>query len=248
MGKDENNLPEEEGDLSFESKSESPKNVDIIELAARFDKNTSMDKKYASYVEQELQDGETPLYAAKTTIAVNGSLDGYENLKSVAAVLTESRFFYIGTKAGTFSSAFGKPTAKGSVPLDEITALSMGQTGILRGGMPYLKISTMSDSYEMEIPYTSALIGGASKQEQSEEVLKIFENARKSFLGGSDVADDPFDAADPDPFSDLGEPAPQKNSTSLDDLEQLEKLASLRDRGIITEEEFQAKKKQILGL
>lgn len=30
--------------------------------------------------------------------------------------------------------------------------------------------------------------------------------------------------------------------------EELEKLAGLRDKGILTEEEFQAKKKQILGL
>ena len=30
--------------------------------------------------------------------------------------------------------------------------------------------------------------------------------------------------------------------------EELEKLAGLRDKGIITDEEFQAKKKQILGL
>ena len=29
---------------------------------------------------------------------------------------------------------------------------------------------------------------------------------------------------------------------------ELEKLAQLKDRGVITEEEFQAKKKQILGL
>jgi hypothetical protein len=31
-------------------------------------------------------------------------------------------------------------------------------------------------------------------------------------------------------------------------LDELEKLASLRDKGIITEEEFQAKKRQLLGL
>jgi len=31
-------------------------------------------------------------------------------------------------------------------------------------------------------------------------------------------------------------------------LEELEKLAGLRDRGIITDEEFEAKKKQLLGL
>jgi hypothetical protein len=36
-----------------------------------------------------------------------------------------------------------------------------------------------------------------------------------------------------------------KSASSLDDLE---KLAALKEKGIITEEEFQAKKKQILGL
>jgi len=40
----------------------------------------------------------------------------------------------------------------------------------------------------------------------------------------------------------------KSNSGGLDGLEELEKLASLRDKGILTEEEFQAKKRQILGL
>ena len=35
---------------------------------------------------------------------------------------------------------------------------------------------------------------------------------------------------------------------SDDDADQLEKLAELKDKGIITEEEFDKKKKQILGL
>lgn len=39
-------------------------------------------------------------------------------------------------------------------------------------------------------------------------------------------------------------PSPQKR----DGLDDLERLAALRDRGILTEEEFQAKKRQILGL
>jgi len=46
--------------------------------------------------------------------------------------------------------------------------------------------------------------------------------------------------------------APAKNSppqtTQSDYLAELEKLGELRDKGIITEEDFQAKKKQILGL
>lgn len=37
-------------------------------------------------------------------------------------------------------------------------------------------------------------------------------------------------------------------SSNINDLDQLEKLASLKDKGIITEEEFHAKKKQILKL
>ena len=38
------------------------------------------------------------------------------------------------------------------------------------------------------------------------------------------------------------------NSKPVKDYNELEKLAELKDKGIITEEEFQAKKKQILGL
>jgi len=41
-------------------------------------------------------------------------------------------------------------------------------------------------------------------------------------------------------------PAPQ--SAQTDYLAELEKLGELRDKGIVTEEEFQAKKKQLLGL
>jgi hypothetical protein len=37
-------------------------------------------------------------------------------------------------------------------------------------------------------------------------------------------------------------------STQPDYLEELEKLGDLRDKGVITEEEFEAKKKQLLGL
>ena len=47
------------------------------------------------------------------------------------------------------------------------------------------------------------------------------------------------------------EPAPESSASPAQDesyLDELERLATLRDRGIITEEEFQAKKGQILGL
>ncbi len=38
------------------------------------------------------------------------------------------------------------------------------------------------------------------------------------------------------------------NSSGGNSLDDLEKLAELRKKGILTEEEFQAKKRQILGL
>ena len=42
--------------------------------------------------------------------------------------------------------------------------------------------------------------------------------------------------------------APSRSSSDISPLDALEQLATLRDKGIITEEEFNAKKKQLLGL
>jgi len=42
--------------------------------------------------------------------------------------------------------------------------------------------------------------------------------------------------------------APAEPASETSYLEELEKLAALRDQGIITDEEFQAKKGQLLGL
>lgn len=44
------------------------------------------------------------------------------------------------------------------------------------------------------------------------------------------------------------EPAPSAPAAGSSDLDQLEKLADLHAQGILTDEEFAAKKKQILGL
>ena len=42
--------------------------------------------------------------------------------------------------------------------------------------------------------------------------------------------------------------SPSRSSSDISPLEELEQLATLRDKGIITEEEFNARKKQLLGL
>jgi len=56
----------------------------------------------------------------------------------------------------------------------------------------------------------------------------------------------PLEASEVQPEAGVsGAPAATSDESYLDELE---KLAGLRDRGIITDEEFEAKKKQLLGL
>jgi len=64
-------------------------------------------------------------------------------------------------------------------------------------------------------------------------------SAEELAQAGGDAGDTPQAAAPPAPSAPAG---------SSDYMAELEKLASLRDAGILTDEEFNAKKKQILGL
>jgi hypothetical protein len=43
-------------------------------------------------------------------------------------------------------------------------------------------------------------------------------------------------------------PAPAAAPAPQDDMAQIQQLATMKDQGLLTEEEFQAKKKQILGI
>lgn len=54
----------------------------------------------------------------------------------------------------------------------------------------------------------------------------------------ADAADEPADS----------EPEVAPSSNQDDSVEQIKQYAELRDQGVLTEEEFAAKKKQILGL
>lgn len=57
------------------------------------------------------------------------------------------------------------------------------------------------------------------------------------------------DAAAQQPQQVVYEAPPPSGSDELNDqLVQIQKLSSMKDQGLITEEEFQAKKKQILGI
>lgn len=54
-------------------------------------------------------------------------------------------------------------------------------------------------------------------------------------------------AKNPDGFGEPEAPKPEKASTSYDIPEQIEKLSALKDKGIISEEEFQSKKTELLS-
>lgn len=58
----------------------------------------------------------------------------------------------------------------------------------------------------------------------------------------------PAAAAPAAPVAQPVQPAPAPAAPQESYLDELERLADLRDRGIISEEDFEAKKKQLLGL
>ncbi|MCL4267382.1 MAG: SHOCT domain-containing protein [Anaerolineae bacterium] len=57
-----------------------------------------------------------------------------------------------------------------------------------------------------------------------------------------------IEAADAEPAATATAPSPAAPTPPADYITQLERLGALRDQGILTNEEFEAKKKQILGM
>ncbi len=72
---------------------------------------------------------------------------------------------------------------------------------------------------------------------------------RRGLVVGAAVGSAAARRNQPQPAEEPAAAAPAPQAAPADDsIEQLKKLAELRDQGILTEEEFAAKKTQILGL
>jgi hypothetical protein len=85
---------------------------------------------------------------------------------------------------------------------------------------------------------------GSSVEEMTEEELVA---AMKNLgIQSIDLSDEDKAALEADSAQTAVAAAPAEAAPSY--LDELEKLAALRDQGIITEEEFSAKKNQLLGL
>jgi len=54
--------------------------------------------------------------------------------------------------------------------------------------------------------------------------------------------------ADQQALQQAAPPPPAPAAAPPDDMAQIQQLATMKDQGLLTEEEFQAKKKQILGI
>ena len=107
------------------------------------------------------------------------------------------------------------------------------------GGAAYSAVKlTQKDSDRIE-EYS-----GSSVEEMTEEELVA---AMKELgIQSIDLSDEDKAAVTADSAQATAAPAPAQAEPSY--LDELEKLAALRDQGIITEEEFTAKKDQLLGL
>jgi hypothetical protein len=105
------------------------------------------------------------------------------------------------------------------------------------------------------------------KTERKEKIDGTYgRTGRRPDAGAADLPDDVAHAAAPllrrgqirvgedfsspqdQPAAQAAEPAPAPAASEPDYVNELERLAQLRDQGILTNDEFEAKKKQILGI
>ena len=111
-----------------------------------------------------------------------------------------------------------------------------GAVLLAAGGAAYAGVKLAQKDADRIEEYT-----GAPVEELSDEELQ----AAMDELGVQSMELDEQDYAALSAESDA---APAEASAEPSYLEELEKLATLRDQGIITDEEFQAKKGQLLGM
>jgi len=71
---------------------------------------------------------------------------------------------------------------------------------------------------------------------------------RRSYVEDKLGVREDFSSPQHQPAAQAAEPAPAPVASEPDYVSELERLAQLRDQGIITDDDFEAKKKQLLGI
>jgi hypothetical protein len=144
--------------------------------------------------------------------------------RSGTLILTETGVI-IKRDGGLFSN---HPASEKTIPYRSITAVQFKKADLTVGFIQF----TLQGGVEAKRGAFEAVTDENTVTFGTEEKTKEFERAKSIIEQKISMANI----------------AASSVSNSSNDLEQLEKLASLRDKGIISEEEFQAKKKKILDL
>ena len=108
------------------------------------------------------------------------------------------------------------------IPLSQITAVELRPPGALTNGYIRLSINGRDP------------MGGLMEAVKDENAVILASHALPAFEALKNAV-----------IERMGKPAAQSGPSAADEIE---KLAALRDRGVLTEEEFAAKKRQLLGL
>jgi Short C-terminal domain len=108
------------------------------------------------------------------------------------------------------------------------------------------KTAVIAGTATVAVKATSSMMGGGSKKQaeaqQSQDIAQL--QAQQDALAQQQAAAQQAAAAQA-----AAAPAAPSGGDSLDDqLVQIQKLSAMKDQGVLTEEEFAAKKAQILGI
>lgn len=138
----------------------------------------------------------------------------------------------ISTKAGVKAALFGNPlSGDKEFYFKDLTSVQFKNLGMTTGFLQFEYAGSHSGSnFLSENSFTfSASIGTAKYNKLKEEMPGIYEDIRKRINDAKNAQNAPVVAA-------------------LSPADELKKFKDLLDMGAITQEEFDAKKKQILGL
>lgn len=126
-------------------------------------------------------------------------------------------------KRGVFGMLLGAGRGEKNIPYSSITAVQFKKPGLMSG---YLQLTLRGG-----IEHT----GGALSAERDENTVTFNPGKTKQFLRAKEIIENQILNAN-------------QPTSKVSNMDELEKLSNLHDKGIINDDEFNAKKKQLLGL
>ncbi len=213
----------------------------LKEFARSFDRYTTISKKEIAKVAEQIAEGEDILYLAKTKIMVDDGESDRFAVKDAAVALTSSKFLYVRAKSG-YAVGFRDSTPEETIFLNETDWINFRRSDLPSGATPYILIRWGQKTYWVKLPINSS--DPEKNARDWDRITKIFQGAREAYIAEVGKAEPARDEQSKDePVFDE-----DKKPVTKEDLDNIERLAALRDSGVITEEEFEAKRKQILGI